>query len=255
MIARYEDLAELPGIGEDLSAKIREIVATGRLKLLEEVETRTPSTLAALTALPGLGPKRVHVLHEKLGITTLDQLARAAEAHKVRSLPGFSDKMEVHIIDEIGKHRATEQRWKTSTAADFAETLRAFMERCPGVRHVVVAGSYRRCKDTVGDLDILATCAKGKTAVDHFTSYDEIAQVSAQGPTRATVVLKAGIQVEAPTIPGRSSQSLHDCAVTYWGKSREPKQLGQHLMPPPSAVKQGKVAAPRNHKATTGASR
>ena len=120
MIAKGEDLAELPGIGADLSAKVHEIVATGRLKLLEEVEARTPSTLAALTTLPGLGPKRVHALHEKLGITTLDQLARAAAAQKVRTLPGFSERMEARIIEEIAKHRTSEQRWKISTAADFA---------------------------------------------------------------------------------------------------------------------------------------
>jgi DNA polymerase (family 10) len=210
MIAKGESLAELPGIGEDLAAKIREIVATGRLTLLEDVEARTPSTLAVLTTLPGLGPRRVHALHEQLGISTLDQLARAAKAHKVRELPGFSEKMETHILEEIGKHRSTEQRWKISTAADFAETMRAFMEHCPGVRHVVVAGSYRRCKDTVGDLDILVTCAKGKTAVDHFTSYEEIAEISARGPTRATVKLKAGIQVDLRVVPEESyGAALH----------------------------------------------
>jgi DNA polymerase (family 10) len=216
MIARGEDLAELPGIGDDLSAKIHEIVATGRLKLLEEVEARTPSTLAALTTLPGLGPKRVHALHEKLGITTLDQLARAAAAHKVRTLPGFSEKMEARIIEEIGKHRTSEQRWKISTAADFADTLRAFMERCPGIMHVVLAGSYRRCKDTVGDLDILVTCGKGKSAVDHFISYDEIAEVTAQGPTRASVVLRAGIQVDLRVVP----QESYGAALHYFTGSK-----------------------------------
>jgi len=210
MIAKGEDLAELPGIGEDLAGKIGEIVATGRLNLLEEVEAHTPSTLAALTTLPGLGPKRVQALHERLGITSLDQLAHAAKSHKVRSLPGFSEKMEAHIIEEIGKHHATEQRWKISTAADFAETLRAFMERCHGIGHVVVAGSYRRCKDTVGDLDILVTCAKGKTAVDHFTSYEETAEVTARGPTRAAIVLKAGIKVDLRVVPEESyGAALH----------------------------------------------
>jgi DNA polymerase (family 10) len=210
MIAQGEDLEQLPGIGHDLAGKIREIVATGRLKLLEEVEARTPSTLAVLTSLPGVGPKRVHALHESLGIATLDQLARAAEAHKVRSLPGFSAKMEGRILDEIGKHRATDQRWKISTAADFAETLRTYMQRCPGVGQVVVAGSYRRCRDTVGDLDILVTCAKGKQIVDHFTAYDEVAGIAAKGETRATVVLKAGIQVDLRVVPEESyGAALH----------------------------------------------
>ncbi len=227
MIEKGEDLSELPGIGHDLAGKIREIVETGRLKLLEEVEARTPSTLAALTALPGLGPKRVHALHESLAITTLDQLARAAAAHKVRSLPGFSAKMEAHILEEIGKHRTTEQRWKISTAADFAETLRTYMRRCRGVKDVVVAGSYRRCKDTVGDLDILVTCANGKTAVDHLTAYDEIAEVASRGPTRATVRLKAGIQVDLRVVPKQS----YGAALHYFTGSKahniHVRKLGQ----------------------------
>jgi DNA polymerase (family 10) len=210
MIAKGEDLAKLPGIGKDLAGKIKEIVATGELKLLEEVEARTPSTLAVLTTIPGLGPKRVHALHESLGITSLDALAHAAKSHKVRALPGFSEKMEAHILKEIGKHRTTEQRFKISTAADFAETLQAYMQRCAGVRHVVVAGSYRRCRDTVGDLDILVTCAKGKAAVDHFARYDEVAEVKAKGATRATVVLKGGIQVDLRVVPEESyGAALH----------------------------------------------
>lgn len=159
MVAKGEDLSQLPGVGHDLAGKIREIAATGHL--LDEVEARTPSTLTTLTALPGLGPKRVHALHERLGIDTLEKLVQAAEAHKVRSLPGFSEKMEARILDEVKKHRTSEPRFKISTAADFAEPLRAYMERCKGVIRVMIAGSYRRCKDTVGDLDILVTCAKG----------------------------------------------------------------------------------------------
>jgi DNA polymerase (family X) len=180
-----------------------------------------------ITSLPGLGPKRVHALHESLGIATLDQLARAAEAHKVRSLPGFSAKMEAQIIEEIRKHRTAEQRWKISTAADFAETLHAYMRRCRGVKHVVVAGSYRRCKDTVGDLDILATCAEGKAAVDHFAAYDEIAEIASRGPTRATVRLKAGIQVDLRVVPEES----YGAALHYFTGSKahnlHVRKLGQ----------------------------
>jgi DNA polymerase (family 10) len=210
MIGKGEDLSELPGIGDDLAGKIEEIVNTGRFNLLAEVEARTPSTLAALTALPGLGPKRIHALHEKLGIRTLKQLAAAAKAHRVRELAGFSAKLETNILAEIEKGRNRAQRWKISTAADFAEPLRGWMMRCPGVSQVVVAGSYRRCKDTVGDLDLLAASAKGKAAVDHFTGYDEIAEVMARGPTRATILLKAGIQVDLRVVPEESfGAALH----------------------------------------------
>lgn len=229
MVASGEDLSELPGIGKDLAGKIAEIVETGRLGMLEEVEARTPSTLTELTALPGLGPKRVHALYERLGIKTLDQLARAAKAHKVCTLAGFSEKSEAKILVEISKHRASERRFKISTAEDFAETLKAYMQDCPGVGHVVVAGSYRRCKDTVGDLDLLATSTHGKSAIDHFVRYDEVADVIAEGPTRSTVVLKAGIQVDLRVVPEESygaalhyftGSKAHNIAVRKRGQAK-----------------------------------
>ena len=207
MVAAGEDLSELPGIGKDLAGKIEEIVETGRLRMLEEVEGRMPSTLTELTALPGLGPKRVHALFEKLGIKTLDQLASAAKAHKICGLAGVSEKSEAKILDEIAKHRVEERRYKISTAEDFAETLRAYMQRCSAVGRAVVAGSYRRCKDTVGDLDLLVTSKSGRAAIDHFVNYDEIAEVVAKGPTRSTVVLEAGIQVDLRVVPTSNQSS------------------------------------------------
>jgi DNA polymerase (family 10) len=229
MVAGGEDLSDLPGIGKDLSAKIEEIVATGRLSMLGEVEARTPSTLTALTALPGLGPKRVHALYASLGIKTLDQLARAAKAHKLRALAGFSDKLEAKILDEIVQHRTEERRFKISTAEDFAETLRSYMEHCSGVGRVVIAGSYRRCKDTVGDLDLLVTRSNGKAAIEHFIGYDEVAEVVEKGPTRSTVVLKAGIQVDLRVVPEESYGSAlhyftgskaHNIAVRKLGQAK-----------------------------------
>ena len=97
MIEAGEDLTRLPGIGEDLASKINEISRTGRLAALEEVEARTPSTLAALTSIPGLGPKRVHILYEALGITTVEELARAAKEHKICGLPRFSAQIEAPL--------------------------------------------------------------------------------------------------------------------------------------------------------------
>ena len=157
MVAESKDVDSLPGIGEDLAAKIAEIVETGHLRALEEVEARTPSTLAALTSIPGLGPKRVHVLHDALGVRTVEDLLAAATAGRIRELPRFSAATEKKIIDEIRKHRETEQRFRLSTAEDFAAGLVGHLRRAPGIRHVVVAGSFRRRRETVGDLDILVT--------------------------------------------------------------------------------------------------
>jgi len=138
MITAGEDLTALPGIGADLAGKIKEIAGTGRLKALEEVEARTPSTLAVLTSIPGLGPKRVHTLHEVLGVSTLEELARAAKDHKICGLPRFSAKLEAKIVEEIAKYTQAEHRFKIAAVEDFAGALCSFLKRAPGVRDVAV---------------------------------------------------------------------------------------------------------------------
>jgi DNA polymerase (family 10) len=210
MLAAGRKLNELPGIGDDLAGKIKEICETGHLSALEEVEARTPSTLAALTAIPGLGPKRVQLLHDKLGISSIEELARAAEAGKLRELPRFGAALEAKIREEINKGRQAEQRFKISTAEDFAEGLKTYLQKGPDVGEVVVAGSFRRRKETVGDLDILVTCRRGAAAIDHFVAYDEIEKVLSKGTTRATVILRAGLQVDLRVVPERSyGAALH----------------------------------------------
>ena len=210
MIAAGEDLTRLPGIGKDLAGKIQEIAETGDLQALAEVEARTPSTLAVLTSIPGLGPKRVHALHEVLGITSLEELARAVKEQKIRGLPRFSAKLETKIAEELAKYTQAERRFKLATAEDFAETLCAFLSQAPGVRDVVVAGSYRRRKDTIGDLDILVTCEHEPDAIQHFVGYEEVAQILAKGDTRSTIILKGGIQVDLRVVPEESyGAALH----------------------------------------------
>lgn len=210
MIARGEKLSTLPGIGDDLAGKIREIVESGHLKAMDEVEARTPSTLAALTSVPGLGPKRVHMLHEELGIETLEDLTEAAAAGKLRELPRFSAAMEKKVLDELRRRGETERRFRLSTAEDFAEALCTHLKTVRGIGEVVVAGSYRRRKETVGDLDILVTARDGARVIDHFVGYEEVDQVLSKGTTRSTVILKSGIQVDVRVVPEESyGAALH----------------------------------------------
>jgi DNA polymerase (family 10) len=229
MVAEGKTLVGLPGIGKDLAGKIAEIVKTGRLGALAEIEARTPTTLTALTTVPGLGPKRVHRLHEAFGIKTLKDLERAARTHKIRELRGFTAKTEEKILAEIERGKEREQRFKIATAEDFAETLCAYLQADPHIGRVIVAGSYRRRKDTVGDLDILVTCAKGQAAVDHFIAYDEVAKILAKGSTRATVLLRSGIQVDLRVVPAQSygaalhyftGSKSHNIAIRKLGQAR-----------------------------------
>ena len=229
MVAEGETLVGLPGIGKDLAGKITEIIETGHLKALAEIEARTPTTLAALTTVPGLGPKRVHQLHEALEIKTFKDLERAARAHNIRKLKGFTAKSEEKILAEIEESKTRELRFKIATAEDFAKTVCAYLEEDPSVEHVVVAGSYRRRKETVGDLDILVTSAKGKATVDRFIAYDEVAKVVGKGSTRATVVLRSGIQVDLRVVPEKSygaalhyftGSKAHNIAIRKIGRAR-----------------------------------
>jgi DNA polymerase (family 10) len=134
IVASGRKLSELPGIGEDLAGKIKEILATGRCKALDEVERHTPSTLAALTSIPGLGPKSAFIpCTRRLGITSLQDLAEATKAGRLRELPRFSEAIEAKILAELEEHRHAKQRFKISTAEDFASGICADLRSLSGV--------------------------------------------------------------------------------------------------------------------------
>lgn len=196
MLECGEDLKALPGIGDDLAAKMREIVETGRCRALDKLKTQLPPAITELLRIPGLGPKRVRALWHDLDVQTLEQLARAARDGRIRSLPGFGAKTEANILQAVEAHLSKARRIKLATAAQYADSLTGWLSAAPGVSRVEVAGSYRRCRETVGDLDILAVAAAGSAVMERFVGYDEVGEVLSQGPTRASIVLKSGLQVD-----------------------------------------------------------
>ncbi|HSD53322.1 MAG TPA: DNA polymerase/3'-5' exonuclease PolX [Burkholderiales bacterium] len=209
-IAAGKELPKLPGIGEDLDAKIHEIVATGTCGLLEKLRKRLPPAITELLKIPGLGPKRVKALHESLGIDTLPQLLEAARAEKIRDIPGFGAKTEEHIVDAVQARLGQAKRFKLAIAAQYAQPLAAYLRGAKGAREVVIAGSYRRGKETVGDIDILVTAAAGAVVMERFVKYPGVRDVLAKGDTRATVVLKSGLQVDVRVVPPESfGAALH----------------------------------------------
>lgn len=216
LVAAGEDLSELPGIGKDLAGKIKEIVETGELKALEDIERKVPKELAELTALPGLGPKRVQVLHERLDIDNLEDLERAVRAGKLHGLEGFGAKTEAKIVKEIERHRAAGTRTKLITAEAVAEPLLEYLQATKGVKQAIVAGSYRRRKDTVGDLDILVTAGRGSAVMDRFVDYDEVGEVVSKGSTRSTVLLRSGLQVDLRVVADAS----YGAALVYFTGSK-----------------------------------
>ena len=216
MVAGGEDLTELPGIGDDLAAKIEEIVKTGKCKALEKLRAKLPPTITTLLKLPGLGPKRVKVLYDKLDIKTIAQLRAAVRAGKIHDLPGFGEKTEATIREALEQHAEAARRFKLAIAAQYAEPLKKYLEQAPGVQQVVLAGSYRRFKETVGDIDILVTATAPGKAMDRFTAYDEVKDVLAKGATRATVMLKSGLQVDVRVV----EQECFGAALQYFTGSK-----------------------------------
>ena len=209
MIDRQEDLTELPGIGKDLGEKIGEIVRTGSLSQLRELEEKIPGQLSRLMKMAGLGPKRVKILYEKLGITDIDQLKAAAQEGRISELRGFGEKTERQILEDTGREKK-EERFKLAVAEEAANAMVAHLKKVKGVGEVIVAGSYRRRKETVADLDILVTCQKGPEVMEHFVAHEDVRKVMARGETRSTVLLRSGLQVDVRVVPEESyGAALH----------------------------------------------
>ncbi len=210
MVEAGEDLTRLPGIGKDLAAKIKEILGTGHAKALDKLHKEVPASLEDLLKIPGLGPKRVKVLYQELHIKTLKQLENAARRGKLSVLPGFGLKTEQRIVETIGAHRSQEKRYLRHVAEQYAEPLVAYLQTIKGVNDVVVAGSYRRGKETVGDLDILVTAKAQSSVMQKFVAYDEVVETVSKGTTRATVFLRNGLQVDLRVVEQQSfGSALH----------------------------------------------
>jgi len=212
LLSAEKDLTELPGIGKDLAGKIADIVKTRHFELLDSLKKKLPGELGDMAALPGLGPKRIKLLYDKLKVRTLDDLRRAIKAGRLEKLRGFGATMAKKLAAALEKP-VVEKRFRLAVAEAEAEALVAFLR--DGGR-VVVAGSYRRRRDTVGDLDVLVTSKHGATVGDKLVRYDNVEEVLARGPTRTTVVLRSGLQVDVRAVPEQS----YGAALLYFTGSK-----------------------------------
>jgi DNA polymerase (family 10) len=269
------ELSELPGIGKDLAGKIGDIVKTGHFALLDSLKKKLPGDLADMAALPGLGPKRVKLLYDRLHVRTLDDLRRVVRSGRIRELHGFGPVIERKLAVALAKP-AAEKRFRLAVAEAEAEALVAHLRN--GGR-VVVAGSYRRRRDTVGDLDVLVTASDGAAVGDRLVRYENVAQVIAHGPTRTAVVLRSGLQVDIRAVPEQSygaallyftGSKAHNIALRglanehgwklneyglFSGKRRIAgateeevyKKLGLAFIPPELREDRGEVALARKH--------
>lgn len=202
-LAAGEALPKIPGIGSELCARIAEIAATGTCGLLEQLRARFPRGITELLRLPGLGPKRVSTLNERLHVASLQQLRRAAAAGRLHELPGFGEKTEQRLMEAVDARLSKARRFKLAVATQYAEPFARYLG-------AFVAGSYRRMKETVGDLDFLASSEEPGQLIERFVHYPEVARVLARGTTKATVVLASGIQCDLRVVPAESfGAALH----------------------------------------------
>jgi DNA polymerase (family 10) len=212
MLSAGADLSELPGIGKDLAGKIAGIVDTGHFALLDALKKKLPGELGEIAALPGLGPKRTKLLYDKLKVRTLDDLRRVVKLGRLRKIRGFGPTIANKLSEALEKPSA-QPRFKLSAAEAEAEALVRFLH--DGGR-VVVAGSYRRRRDTVGDLDVVVTAKDWAAVGDKLARYENVANVLAHGPTRTTVVLRSGLQVDVRAVPEES----YGAALLYFTGSQ-----------------------------------
>lgn len=202
-------------MGKALADKIVTIVETGRLPQLEKLGERTPLSLLTLLRVEGLGPRRVQALYEGLGITTLEELEAAAREGRIRDLEGFGATLEQHILKALTRSDGSEGRIYISEAERIVEPLVAYL-KAGKVGRVEVAGSYRRRRETVGDLDVLVTSEAPSETMARFVTYDDIGEVISQGTTRSTVRFRSGLQVDLRVVPEES----YGAALCYFTGSK-----------------------------------
>ena len=199
-LAKQGKLEKLPGIGPDLASKIKEILKTGTLSLYEELKKDVPLILLNFLEIPGLGPKKVKVLYEKLGITNIEELERACKAHKIAKLPGFGWKTEENILKGIKLFKEKTGRKPLGEILSLAEEIIETLKKESPVEKIAVAGSIRRRKETVKDIDILITSIQPEKVMKKVTELSLVEEVIAFGETKTSVRLKTGIQMDVRVV-------------------------------------------------------
>jgi len=195
-LVRENRLGELPGLGDALQQKITELVTTGRLEYYEKLRASVPEGLLALRDIPALGPKKIKALYEKLGVTSVAELEAACLAHKVRELDGFGAKTEEKILAGIAQSRDYAKLFHYADAWAQAEEIREALREHEAVIQLSVAGSLRRGKEIVKDLDFVASSRRPAEVMDYFVALPWVKQVTNHGPTKSSALLKSGLSAD-----------------------------------------------------------
>ncbi|HET9179507.1 MAG TPA: DNA polymerase/3'-5' exonuclease PolX [Terriglobia bacterium] len=210
-------LTEIPGIGEDLAGKIKELLETGKCQYHQELLKKVPRSLLRLLELQGVGPQKVRLFHKELGVNTIEDLERAVKAGRLHGLPGMSAKTEENILKAIETFQRSAGRFRLDTAYETAEELVEYLKRKKEVEEVTPAGSLRRGRETVGDLDLLVTGTNHAKIADHISQYPGIDQILGKGEDKVSVRLKNGMQVDVRLL----ESDQFGAALMYFTGSKE----------------------------------
>jgi len=217
LVCREGRLRGIPGVGRAIADKVEEYLQTGKIAAHQELLAKTPPGLAELLQISGLGPKTVFLLHDKLNVTNLEQLEIAAREHRIRRLPRMGPTREGNIIKAIERYKKRSTRILYSSAEPVVNQILSHLRGMEGLEHVTVAGSFRRARETVGDIDILATASHPQEIVSAFTRLPLVQEVLASGPTKASVIVQETIQVDLRIVEHRSFGTV----LQYFTGSKE----------------------------------
>jgi DNA polymerase (family 10) len=199
-----EELLAIPGIGQDLAGKIRHYIETGKIDAYDELKREVPEGLTVLLSVPSLGPKTAKLLHERLKIRNIDDLERLARGHKLSDLPGIKHKTEENILKGIEMLRRGKESLPIGRVLPTANELLSQLQRHAPVRKLSLAGSLRRWKETVRDIDILATSGEPEKVMSAFVHLPVVKEILMRGPTKSSVVIVEGIQVDLRVVEEES---------------------------------------------------
>jgi DNA polymerase (family 10) len=216
-VVAEDRLGTIKGIGEGLQKKITELVTTGRLVYYEELKSSLPPGLTAMLDIPGLGPKKVKALHDKLRIETMEQLEAACKAGKIAGLDGFGEKSQNKILEGIQFRRSYASRHLLAEALGVVEPMLDQLRGHPDVTRCSAAGSVRRFKEVIGDIDLLVSSKNPAAVIDFFTQAEGILSISAKGETKASVILAKGLQADLRVV----SDAEFPFALAYFTGSKE----------------------------------
>jgi DNA polymerase (family X) len=216
-VEENRQLTDLPGIGKEMASHIKEMVETGTLGFRDELLAEVPRSLIELMRLPGLGPKKARRIWDELQIGSVDELEAAAKEGRIAAIPGFGAKSQEKILAGIADYRQQGSRFLLNEAERSVEPLLAYLRETPEVERLEVAGSYRRRKETIGDIDLLAIASRPVPVMERFRGYAQVDKVLMAGETRSTVVLGSGLQVDLRVVPA----DCYGAALVYFTGSKE----------------------------------